>query len=213
MAGTRIRAKLTYNAPVVLTFAIAAVVVYVVTGGQATQLEPGSLKTWFVAYPSLGTTASYVGLLTHILGHASWEHLLGNFMLILLVGPMLEERYGSGRLLAMIAITALITGLANVVLSSHILLGASGVAFMMILLASTTNFARGEIPLTFVAVAALYLGGEVYRGLFSHDNISHMAHLVGGAAGAGFGFLAARAKRQRAAPPAPVLAPPPARAG
>ncbi|MEO6776331.1 MAG: rhomboid family intramembrane serine protease, partial [Kofleriaceae bacterium] len=123
--------RITYNAPVVLTFALAAVAAFVVS-----QLVGQSAQQWFVAYPKLGPAQSYAGLVTHILGHASWQHLLANFMLILLIGPILEERHGSLALLVMILVTALITGLANLVIGSHMLLGASGVAFMMILLAS-----------------------------------------------------------------------------
>ncbi|HEY3803918.1 MAG TPA: rhomboid family intramembrane serine protease [Kofleriaceae bacterium] len=193
------RPRVTYNAPVVLTFALAAVVVQLLTGPTTGQIDPSSLKSWFVAYPWLVGTRSYVGLFTHVLGHASWDHLIGNFMLILLVGPMLEERYGSVRLLAMIVVTALATGLVNMLFTNHVVLGASGVAFMMILLGSTTNNRRGEVPLTFLAVAALYLGGEIYREFYAHDQISHLTHLVGGVVGAAFGFASAstaRAKRR-----------------
>jgi membrane associated rhomboid family serine protease len=111
-------------------------------------------------------------------------------MLILLLGPILEERHGSMSLLIMILITALITGLANLVFSDGALLGASGIVFMMILLASMANVRGGEIPLTFIAVAIIYMGGEIVRA-FREDNISQMAHLVGGVAGAAFGFLSA----------------------
>lgn len=171
--------RVTYNAPVVLTFTLAAVVVYVL---------PDSLRSWFVAWPTLGGARSYVGLVSHVLGHASWQHLLGNFMLILLLGPILEERHGSKGLLFMIVVTALVTGLANAALSSHALLGASGVVFMMIVLASMANIRQGEIPLTFIAVAGVYLGGEVVHS-FRDDQVSQMAHLVGGLVGAAFGFL------------------------
>ena len=174
--------RISYNAPVVLTFALAAVAVFIIT-----RLGDG-VASWFVAWPELGSIRSYVGLFTHILGHESWQHLLGNFMLILLIGPILEERHGSIPLLIMILLTALITGLANLVFSSGFLLGASGIVFMMILLASMANVRGGEIPLTFIAVAVLYMGGEIIHA-FRADNVSQMAHLVGGAVGATFGYI------------------------
>jgi membrane associated rhomboid family serine protease len=180
--------RITYNAPVVLTFALAAVVVHIVTSTIT-----GSVQ-WFAAYPALDRTQAYVGLFTHIIGHGSWQHLISNFMLILLLGPILEERHGSGPLLTMIALTALITGLANLVFSDGALLGASGVVFMMILLASMANVRGGEIPLTFIAVAVIYMGGEIIRA-FREDQVSQMAHLVGGVAGAAFGFIIAGKKR------------------
>jgi membrane associated rhomboid family serine protease len=183
-----VKLRITYNAPVVLTFTLAAVAVFVLT-----QVVDGA-RAWFIAYPRLGDAHAYVGLFTHILGHESWEHLLGNFMLILLLGPILEERHGSVPLLIMILVTALVTGTANLVLGGNLLLGASGVVFMMILLASMANVRGGEIPLTFIAVAVIYMGGEIVHS-FRNDHVSHMAHLVGGAVGAGFGFLAARDKR------------------
>ncbi len=184
--------RITYNAPVVLTFALAAVVVFIIT-----QVASGTGR-WFESYPHLDGVQSYIGLFSHILGHASWEHLISNFMLILLIGPILEERHGSVGLLLMILGTALVTGLANLALGSSMVLGASGVAFMMILLASMANVRGGEIPLSFIAVALIYMGGEVMHS-FKHDQVSHMAHLVGGAVGAAFGFLGARRRKPAAA--------------
>lgn len=180
--------RITYNAPVVLTFTLAAVAVFV-----ATQLVDG-LRPWFMAYPRLDGARTYVGLLSHILGHESWEHLLGNFMLILLIGPILEERHGSLGLLIMIVVTAICTGFANLAFSGNALMGASGVVFMMILLASMANVRGGEIPLTFIAVAVIYMGGEIVHS-FRNDHVSHMAHLVGGGVGGVFGFLGAGARK------------------
>jgi len=182
--------RITYNAPVVLTFTLAAVVAFVLVKAVP------SLQGWFEAWPQLVDAHAYVGLVTHTLGHASWEHLLGNFMLILLIGPILEERHGSMALLVMIVITAVVTGLANLAFSSHALLGASGVVFMMILLASMANVRGGDVPLTFLAVAIIYMGGEIVNS-FHDDGVSHMAHLVGGAVGAMFGFLGARTRRAK----------------
>ena len=195
--------RITYNAPVVLTFAVLAVIV---------QLLPQSTEQdWFVTAPHFPSAVhDYVGVFTHILGHANWQHLLGNFMLILLIGPILEERHGSIPLLLMILVTALVEGIAYMMFSSHGLLGASGVVFMMILLASTANIRAGEIPLTFIAVAVVYLGSEL-KDVFDNDGIGHAAHLIGGLVGASFGFFGARARKasaKRVAPSLPVGAAP-----
>jgi rhomboid protease GluP len=184
------RLRISYNAPVVLTFALLAVGVFIVGAAGPEEL----VRKWFVAKPWLHDTSDYVGLVSHILGHKDWNHLLSNFMLILLLGPLLEERFGSGKLLLMIIVTALVTGLLNVAIFDTGLLGASGIVFMMILLASTANIRQGEIPLTFLAVAVIYLGGEIVRALDQEDQISQMAHLIGGAVGAVFGFLSAKGK-------------------
>jgi rhomboid protease GluP len=177
--------RISYNAPVVLTFALLALLVR--------GLGDDITGHWFATHGRLEDTSDYVGLVSNILGHADWNHLLSNFMLILLVGPILEERYGSLSLLVMILITALISGLIDVALGRGTL-GASGIAFMMILLASTANIRQGEIPLTFIAVALIYLGGEIYAAVSKSDNVSHLGHLLGGVSGAAFGFLGAKEK-------------------
>jgi|JI6StandDraft_1071083.scaffolds.fasta_scaffold18174_2 membrane associated rhomboid family serine protease len=174
--------RVTYNAPVVLTFALAAVVV---------QLLPDSAKQYFAAWPEFHDWRSYLGLVTHILGHAGWDHLLANFSIILILGPILEERHGSLTLLGMILITALVTGLINVAFTNQLLVGASGIAFMMVILASVANIRAGEIPLTFIAVAVLFMGREVVAA-FKEDQVSQAAHLIGGTVGGAFGFLSAR---------------------
>jgi len=181
-----VKLRVTYNAPVVLTFALLALVV--------TFLPLEVRRHYFAAHNSFYDWTSYTGLFLHTLGHANWEHYIGNFMLILLIGPILEERHGSMKLLMMMAVTALVTGMINVAFANQFLMGASGIVFMMILLASTANIRSGEIPLTFIAIAVIYLGGEIYRAVTSDDNVSRMAHLIGGMVGAVFGFLGARRK-------------------
>lgn len=177
--------RVSYNAPVVLTFGLLAVVAFVL---------PDSLtRPLLAAKPQLSTGADYVGLVGHILAHANWEHLLGNFTLILLVGPLLEERYGSLRFMLMILATAAASGLVNAALFSSALIGASDVAFMMILLASITN-RRGEVPLTLLVVAVIFLGGALVQA-FHEDQISQLAHVVGGLLGTAFGFLVSPGRR------------------
>ena len=180
--------RIKYNAPTILTFAFFCVLVMVLS----TTLLPGLNRSWFMVagkgHFSPASVQSWISLLSHIAGHSSWSHLVGNFSLILLVGPMLEESYGSFSLLVMIIITALITGVFNVLFFSTGLMGASGVVFMMILLASFTNFSKGEIPLTFILILILYLGEQLFSS-FDTDNISHFAHIVGGFCGSLFGFF------------------------
>jgi membrane associated rhomboid family serine protease len=191
--------RLKYNAPTVLTFTFISAVVLLLS---QTLLRAYNLEELWFMVPgkggfSPGSFHSWITLFTHIAGHDSWSHLVSNFAVILLIGPILEERCGSYRLLVMILVTALITGLLNILFFSTALMGASGVVFMMILLASFTNFTAGEIPLTFVLVLVLYLGQEVVKS-FASNNISEFAHIVGGFIGSLFGFFmpSGRAKKE-----------------
>jgi len=182
--------KIDYNAPVTLSFAIASFLTLClgwVTGGLTTRLL-------FCVYGSPWTDPlTYVRLFGHVLGHADLSHYMGNMMLFLLLGPIVEDDYGSGRLLAMIAVTAVVTGLADMIFFPATgLLGASGVVFMMIILASLVRYQRGKIPLTFVAVAVLYLGQEIYNAVFAVDDISQLTHIIGGVLGVLFGLAMRR---------------------
>lgn len=108
---------------------------------------------------------------------------------ILLLGPMLEEKQGLMKIIEVIAVTALVTGVINYVFFwNTTLCGASGVVFAFILMASFTSFREGEIPITFILVAAIYLGQQIYDGVVLDDNISNMAHVVGGIVGGILGF-------------------------
>lgn len=56
------------------------------------------------------------------------------------------------------------------------------------MLASFTDFREGEIPITFIFVAAIFIGQQVYEGITVQNNISNMAHIVGGIVGAIIGY-------------------------
>ncbi len=179
--------KIQYNAPVTLTFALICLIIL-----GANQVTNGLLNRYFfcVYFSSFTDPMLYIRLFTHVLGHASWQHYFSNTMYILLLGPMLEEKYGSRTILSGILVTALITGIAHLLLNPETaLLGASGIVFMMILLASFASFTQGHIPLTFLLIAAIYLGNEIASGLLSTDHISQLSHIIGGACGALLGFF------------------------
>lgn len=179
--------KIVLNSPVVLGFVMisfAVLLVDFISGGWCTQM----LFTTY--HSSLASPMTYVRFFTHVLGHVSWEHFLGNMMYLLLLGPMLEEKYGSRRLIWVIVITAFVTGLINYLFFWNVALcGASGVCFAFILLSSFTGFREREIPLTFILVAAIFLGQQVYQGIVVDDNVSNMAHIVGGVVGSVVGFV------------------------
>ncbi|MDO0823127.1 rhomboid family intramembrane serine protease [Desulfosporosinus nitroreducens] len=104
----------------------------------------------------------------------------------------LSEAVESQSFLIMIAITAFVSGLLHVVLFPNtVLLGASGIVFMMIVLSSVAGMKDGKIPLTLILVIIVYLGGEILS-IGSKDGIAHIAHILGGICGAGFGLVGRR---------------------
>ncbi|MCL2201096.1 MAG: rhomboid family intramembrane serine protease [Oscillospiraceae bacterium] len=174
------------NAPFILGMGALSLIILVI--GMATPLNMVNL---FGAYrTAFSDPMQYVRLFTHILVHANLSHFAGNFMMILAIGPMVEEKYGFRALLLITVITAFVTGLINVVFwPGRAVVGASGIVFMLILLASFTNIRQGRLPITVPLVAILYIGNEILQGLFTEDNISQLSHIIGGICGAVFGLV------------------------
>jgi GlpG protein len=184
------RIRIDYNAPYCLTFALAAMMVYV-----STLFTGGWTLSHGFSIPggaSLSDWTTYPRLLLHVLGHGSAEHLFSNIIVFLLVGPMLEEMYGATLLLLLTLVTAIITGLIMMLFFTGNLAGASGVVFAFIILSSFANAKSGTIPITFLLISLIFLGGEVLRALDGEDQIAQFAHLVGGALGGFAGFFMAR---------------------
>lgn len=184
--GMKKKLKITFNAPVVIGFVaicLIATLLNYITAGKANE--------WvFMTYhSSLLSPMTYIRLFTHVFGHASMEHFIGNMCYILLLGPMLEEKYKSSILVEVILVTAVVTGLINYIFFPSVALcGASGVVFAFILLSSFTSFKEGELPLTFILVAVFFIGQQIIEGIFVTDNVSNMAHIVGGVLGGMLGY-------------------------
>lgn len=187
--------KISFNSPVILSFTILCFLVMILnilTRGFTNQI-------FFSVYrSSLLSPWTYVRFFGHVLGHAGWSHFFGNITLILVVGPLLEEKYGSANMLFVILATALATGIVHFIFFPRVmLLGASGVVFAMILLSSFTCVKEGEIPLTFILVAVIYIGQQVYEGIFVQNNVSNLTHILGGIVGAALGYVMNKNKMNR----------------
>jgi len=195
MSDRHSRLRITFNAPAVLTFALACVAVQVVnvlTHGAGNRVLFSTYRA------SLLNPLTWLRCVTHVLGHADWNHLLNNMMLLLVLGPMLEEKYGTSNIVFVMLATAVATAVVNMIFFPNVaLLGASGIVFAMVLLSSITSTDGTTIPLTFVLVAVLYIGQQVYEGIFVADNISQMGHIVGGLVGTALGFVMSRKQMSR----------------
>ena len=185
--------KLQFNAPVILMFTIlslAALIAGNITNGWSTA------KFFSVYRFPFRDFWGYVRLFGHVLGHSSWEHYMGNMVLLLVVGPPLEEKYGSWNMLWCILFTALVSGIVHCVWDPRTaLLGASGVVFMLIMLSSLAGMRDGAIPITLILVAVIYLGGELVAAFTAKDSISQLTHIVGGLCGTFLGFFMSRRRR------------------
>ena len=178
--------RISLNAPVTLVFVglcAVATLLGTLSGGA---ISRAVFSTYFT---SLLDPLFYLRLFTHVLGHSGWGHFFGNAVYLLLLGPLLEEKYGSRCLIEVMVLTALVTGIVHAIFLPHTgLLGASGVVFAFIVLGSITNIRDGEIPLTFILVLVIFVGQELVLGLTAADNVSNLTHIVGGLVGGFAGF-------------------------
>ena len=171
--------KIYLNAPITLGFSLICIIALLLN-----MVSSGKTKVLFFSTygSSLLSPMTYIRLLGHIFGHANVDHLVSNLLYILLLGPMLEEKYGK-RLIIVILSTAAVTGIVHNLLSPNtMLLGASGVVFAFIILASITGNEEG-IPVTLIIVALLWIGSEIYTGITTADSVSQLTHIVGGLTG------------------------------
>ncbi len=177
--------KIEINAPVVIWYTVISFVILCI--GLATNSV--FTDNYFTCYrTSISDPMLWFRLVSYVFGHSSYSHYIGNFFLITLLGPMLEEKYGSKTLCGMMFLTALVGGVANVLITTSGLRGASGIAFMFIILSSCTSVKSGRLPLTMLFVVVIYLGQEFFDGVTSTDTISHSTHILGGMCGIIFGL-------------------------
>lgn len=180
------RLVIRFNAPVILGFALLSALALLL----GTLTNDATTYRYFSVYRApLTDILTYVRFFGHVLGHSGYEHYMGNMLLLLLVGPAIEEKYGHRTTALCIAATALVTGLVQFIFfPDTALLGASGIVFMMIVLSSFTEMGKEGIPFTLILVVIFYLGGELMDGLTAADSISQLTHIVGGLCGLVFGF-------------------------
>lgn len=180
--------KFDYNAPIILTYFFICLIILIID-----KLCKGKFSaTFFSTYKndSLLNPLTYFKLVSHSLGHADWDHLYSNFIKILLIGPLIEEKYGSINLLIAMVLTSLIIGIVNRLLGKGGILGASGVAYMLIILSSFVNIENGKIPITLTLIILFFVVDEIIK-LFRRkkDGISHLGHITGAICGVIFGIL------------------------
>lgn len=195
MYESKKRIRLSFNAPAILAFVgicVAAQLVNMLTGGAS------NTAVFSVYRSSLLNPLTYLRCICHVFGHADWNHLIGNMMYILILGPMIEEKYGTSNTIFVMVVTAVVTGIINMVFFPAVhLLGASGIVFAFILISSITTKEDHTIPITFILVALLYIGQQIYQGIVQKDNISQMAHIVGGVVGSVLGFVMQKFRMNR----------------
>lgn len=176
---------LQYNSKLILTFFFISLIALALNYITHDKINTLMFSTYRSSPFNIFT---YIRLVGHIIGHSSWSHFSNNFIYILLIGPMLEEKFGTENLLLMMVITAVVVGVLNSFRKNVRLEGASSIVFMFITLSSFVNLQEGKIPLTLVLICLFHVADE-FMDLGKKDGVSHLGHILGAICGCIFGFL------------------------
>ena len=178
--------KLDYNSPVILSYLIIslfACFLNFLSKGKTNKLFFSNYRSSFLHI------LTYIRMFSHSIGHYNFHHLVHNFLFILLIGPMIEEKYGSIPLIYMFLITSFGIALINILIHNYTILGASGNVYMLIVLSSFTNITEGKIPLTLILILIFYIFSEIKGTIFERNTkIYHDGHLLGALFGILFGI-------------------------
>lgn len=185
------------DAPLVLGFCGVCFVIQWIS----TNIYPGLNSKYFSMLPlassSMLSPLFYLRLFSHCLGHASWTHLSGNLSIITIVGPTCEMAFGTWPLMVFMLLTAFSTGFvhyATILAGLQIdraVMGASGLLFMLLVLAPSRDHPEGKIRASFIFLMFFWVWKE-FVGIVgaANDGISHEAHAVGAVVGGLVGLLA-----------------------
>ncbi|WP_307770670.1 rhomboid family intramembrane serine protease [uncultured Treponema sp.] len=206
--------RLRYDSPVTLTFALVSAAAFSVdffflNGSLVKNILtcPGTKALGDIAAFNFSNPADYAKTILHVFGTGGWENLLTTLTFVLLLGPTLEERYGSPMLALMMGITAFVTGVLTACAVPVPSAGAGSIVFMMILLESLLALAKKDIPLSWLMIFLLYISYRMYTAAkivapvskgfmpFLTANVPTFVDLAGGVCGSLFAFLVAPKKR------------------
>lgn len=190
----KLNLRVSYDAPVTLTFVIISTIIFLLSFFLAKAGKADGLVKIFTS-PTAQTGAlpfivkqplSYLRLLVYIFGTDQANALFTNLILIMLLGPAMEERYGSVIIGIMIFVSALFSGVLNACFCESSLVGAVPVVSMMIFLNAFMSFSKKKFPLSFAAVMIFFIVIQVFSGAGA---IRIIICIAGGLCGSLFAFL------------------------
>ena len=159
--------KFIFDSPVVLVFSVVSTVIFISDLILKLNLSekifecPGAKSVPAFDFKS---ALSYVKLVIYPFGGENSTSFFLNIGFILLLGPVLEERYGSIMLALMIFITSLVGGVLTACVSTFGISGCGGIVFMMIILSVLSVFIKKQLPVSWIFIFALYLAFSLFSG-------------------------------------------------
>lgn len=192
-AKLKLKIKFNYDAPVTLTFTLLSVLLFVIDFvflkerlNSSIFITPTVSGDFQFSFSSLN---SYLRLFLYIFGRESTLLFFSRLVIITLLGPRMEERYGSAVIGIMILVSTLFTGVLSASCCKHPFNGTDPIVFMLILLDMLFHISKKTISLSSALATALFIAC-----LFINPNenglVGILIVLAGGLCGSLFAFMA-----------------------
>lgn len=194
MAKSKFKIHILFDSPVTTTFSVLVVLLFIVDSF----ITKGKLSTLVLSAPTVagGTQAfsaseplSFFRIVLHVFGSTNCSLLISNLIIISLLGPILEEKYGSAIIGIMMFLSALLSGVLAACFCKTGISGADSIVFMMVLLNSYLSVSKKKIPLSSVIVLILFIWGEFYTDT-ANGIIGLLVNIAGGLCGSLLAFFA-----------------------
>lgn len=205
MAKKKFKFNFVFDSPVTISFSLLSVLLFVLNclpiKGTPDIKILSSPTTSAGPIPFMATQiSSYLRLFLYAFGSQNFVGLLSNLLFLLMLGPVMEERYGSLVIGIMMAVSVLFSGVLNTCFCETSLQGCMPIIFMMIFLNSFMSFSKKKIPVSFFVIFVFYIVREVSGKTFS-EIVGLIICITGGLCGSLFAFLTspkARAEKKSA---------------
>lgn len=193
MAKKKIKFNFVFDSPVTISFSLLSVLLFVLNclafKGTLDVKILSSPTTSAGPIPFMATQiSSYLRLFLYAFGSQNFVGLLSNLLFLLMLGPVMEERYGSLVIGIMMAVSVLFSGVLNTCFCETSLQGCMPIIFMMIFLNSFMSFSKKKIPVSFLVIFVFYIAREVSGKTFS-EIVGLIICITGGLCGSLFAFL------------------------
>lgn len=194
MAGKKLNLKFSYDAPVSQTFVILSFVIFLI---DLFALK-FKLNTTYLISPTssqgvlpfvFSDPLSWARIFLYIFGGKDQVVLVTNLLLVILIGPTMEERYGSVIIGIMFFVSALFSAVLNTLVCKNGMSGCGSVVFMLLILNAMMFFTKKTISATSITMIVLFVCREFF---IKNDNgiAGSLITLAGGLCGSLFAFIA-----------------------
>ncbi len=111
-----------------------------------------------------------------------------NIAILLLLGPRVEERYGSVLLILMFAISSFVAGILSAIFLPLSIYGLDGIAILLVLLTLFECANLKEISFNYIILLTLLLANSIVLSV-QQNYYGILVHYLGSLCAGSFGFL------------------------